>query len=104
MLLLFIFLQLAASVANWWTVQPTGVDSTLRGVSVVVRRGVTSVWATGSNGTVLLSSDAGQTWTPLHIPEGDALDFRGVQAFDEKTAYVMSSGDGEKSRVYKTLD
>jgi photosystem II stability/assembly factor-like uncharacterized protein len=53
---------------------------------------------------VLLSTDAGQTWTALHVPEGDTLDFRGVQAFDEKTAYVMSSGDGEKSRIYKTVD
>ena len=31
MLLLLILLQLAASAANWWTVQPTGFDSTLRG-------------------------------------------------------------------------
>lgn len=104
MFLLFIFLQLTASAASWWSAQPTGVDSTLRGVSVVVRRGMTNIWATGSKGTVLLSTDAGQTWTALHIPDGDTLDFRGVQAFDEKTAYVMSSGDGEKSRIYKTVD
>jgi photosystem II stability/assembly factor-like uncharacterized protein len=104
MFLLLIFLQLAASAPNWWTVQPTGVDSTLRGVSVVVRRGATNIWATGSKGAVLLSTDAGQTWTALHMPEGDTLDFRGVQAFDEKSAYVMSSGDGEKSRIYKTVD
>jgi photosystem II stability/assembly factor-like uncharacterized protein len=32
------------------------------------------------------------------------LDFRDVEAFDEQTAYVMSSGEGEKSRVYKTAD
>jgi hypothetical protein len=33
-----------------------------------------------------------------------ALDFRGVQAWDEKTAIVMASGPWEKSRLYKTVD
>src|SRR5262249_10186813 len=34
----------------------------------------------------------------------DTLDFRGIVAFDASTAYVMSSGDGDKSRIYKTTD
>jgi hypothetical protein len=39
------------------------------------------------------------------VPEGgDKLDFRGVQAFDGKTAIVMSSGTGDLSRLYKTAD
>jgi photosystem II stability/assembly factor-like uncharacterized protein len=32
------------------------------------------------------------------------LDFRGVQAFDAATAIVMSSGKGDLSRLYKTVD
>jgi len=36
--------------------------------------------------------------------DGATLDFRGVQAWDAKTAIVMASGPGEKSRLYKTTD
>ncbi len=35
---------------------------------------------------------------------GDALDFRGIVAFDATTAYVMSIGAGAQSRIYKTAD
>jgi photosystem II stability/assembly factor-like uncharacterized protein len=104
MILALLLMQVAAAASNWWIVQPAGVDSTLRGVSVVVRHGVTAIWATGSKGTLLLSTDAGANWLPLHIPDGETLDFRGVQAFDANTAYVMSSGDGDKSHIYKTTD
>jgi len=32
------------------------------------------------------------------------LDFRGVVAISDTTAYLMSSGEGDKSRIYKTAD
>lgn len=91
----------------WWSVGTTDVDSNLRGVSVVAsyyQESTIVVWATGSNGTVLRSKDAGRHWERLQVPDGEALDFRGVQAIDASAAYVMSSGDGEKSRIYKTND
>jgi photosystem II stability/assembly factor-like uncharacterized protein len=94
----------AAAAYTWWTVVPSGVDANLRGVAVVVHRSGTIVWATGSKGTVLQSTDGGQTWTPAHIEGAEALDFRGVQTFDGKTVYVMTSGEGEKSRIYKTAN
>ena len=62
------------------------------------------VWASGSNGVILKSIDEGKTWKRLSVIRGDALDFRGIVGFSEKLAYVMSSGEGEKSRVYKTTD
>ena len=37
-------------------------------------------------------------------PEPKNSDFRGIQAFDENTAIVMSSGKGDLSRLYKTTD
>jgi photosystem II stability/assembly factor-like uncharacterized protein len=97
-------LLLVAGTTSWWTVQPSGTDSNLRGIAAVVRRNSTILWATGSQGTVLRSTDAGQTWAPLHIAGADNLDFRGVQTFDGKIVYVMSSGDGEQSRIYKSAD
>jgi photosystem II stability/assembly factor-like uncharacterized protein len=53
---------------------------------------------------ILKSVDEGKAWKRLDLAGGDALDFRGIVAFDEKIAYVMSSGEGEKSRIYKTID
>jgi photosystem II stability/assembly factor-like uncharacterized protein len=53
---------------------------------------------------VVRSTDSGKTWRRVRIPDGESLDFRGVQAFDANTAYVMSSGDGPQSRIYKTTD
>jgi photosystem II stability/assembly factor-like uncharacterized protein len=35
---------------------------------------------------------------------GETLDFRSIQAFDARKAYVMSIGDAGNSRIYKTTD
>ena len=38
------------------------------------------------------------------MPGAAELDFRDVDAFDADTAYLLSIGEGEKSRIYKTTD
>jgi len=53
---------------------------------------------------VLRSVDSGKNWKQLHIPDAESLDFRGVQAFKENIAYVMASGEGKNSGIYKTSD
>jgi photosystem II stability/assembly factor-like uncharacterized protein len=98
------FLMLLVPTDSWWTVQSTGVDANLRGLALVVHRSSTVVWASGAKGTLVRSLDAGQTWTPVNIPGTTNLDFRGIQTFDGKTVYLMSSGAGETSRIYKTTD
>jgi photosystem II stability/assembly factor-like uncharacterized protein len=110
-LLPFLFsLFLAVSVqAQRWQVKTSGLDTNLRGVSVTSIRDakgfpVPVVWASGSKGVILRSLDDGKTWTRLRVPGGEALDFRGIVAFDATTAYLMSSGEGDKSRIYKTTD
>jgi photosystem II stability/assembly factor-like uncharacterized protein len=95
--------------AQWWKVQTSGLDTNLRGVSAAYTPGekgvpVPVVWASGSNGVILRSLDEGKTWKRLHVAGGDALDFRGIVAFNASTAYIMSSGEGEKSRIFKTTD
>jgi len=102
----FLLLVLLSPDNAWWAVQDSGVDSNLRGISVVSAsvNGAVTIWASGSQGAVVRSTDSGKTWRRLRIPEAELLDFRGVQAFSAKTAYVMSSGEGAQSRIYKTTD
>ena len=92
---------LATSAQAQWTIQtPTTAD--LRGIDNV---GHGIAWASGTNGTVLRTEDAGYLWQTCTIPPGaEHLDFRGIQAFDANTAIVMSSGTGDQSRLYKTTD
>src|SRR5215467_9279068 len=97
------------AAAQSWKVQTSGIDSNLRAVSAVhvsveKRVPTSAVWASGSNGVVLRSLDEGKSWQQLRVEGGEALDFRGLVAFSDKTAYLMSSGEGEKSRIYKTSD
>jgi photosystem II stability/assembly factor-like uncharacterized protein len=107
--LLLLMLVTVPAEAQWWKVQTSGLDTNLRGVSVAYAPDAKSfpvpvVWASGSNGVILKSLDEGTTWKRLYVAGGDALDFRGIVAFNASTAYVISSGEGEKSRIYKTAD
>jgi photosystem II stability/assembly factor-like uncharacterized protein len=104
-----IFVRAGVKNRPWWTVQTSGIDTNLRGVSAGTysnSRGVGTavVWASGSNGVILQSKDAGKTWKRLHVAGGETLDFRSIQAFDDQKAYVMSIGDAGNSRIYKTTD
>lgn len=99
----------ATTDAQRWKAQTSGIDTNLRSVSAAYApdaKGVPVpvVWASGSNGVILKSLDEGKTWQRLHVKDGDALDFRGIVAFNGSTAYLMSIGDGDKSRIYKTTD
>lgn len=106
-LVLLALASAGGAAAQSWVIQRSGQDTSLRGVSAVMlnaARDKVVVWASGSKGVILRSTDKGKTWQQFHVAGGDALDFRGIVAFDEKTAYVMSSGEGEKSRIYKTTN
>jgi len=88
-----------------WQMQESGTTAGLRGIDSVDGK---MAWASGTEGTVLRTIDGGEHWQKCAVPDGDkdgaTLDFRGVQAWDEKTAIVMASGPGEKSRLYRTTD
>ncbi len=86
--------------APTWSMQTSGVNSRLRGVSAVNDR---VAWASGSGSTVLRTEDGGATWKRLTVTS-EALDFRDIDAIDERTAYVLSIGNGAVSRIYKTTD
>jgi photosystem II stability/assembly factor-like uncharacterized protein len=84
-----------------WTPLSTGTSARLRGVSAVSDA---VVWASGTNGTVIRTTDGGSTWTTRAVPGAEKLDFRDVDAVDDNTAYILSIGPGELSRIYKTSD
>jgi photosystem II stability/assembly factor-like uncharacterized protein len=96
-----LFLAPAAPSHAQWIDQPSGSESRLRGVSAVSDR---VCWATGSEGTVLLTTDGGATWQKKTVPGGKELNFRDVHAFDDQVAFILSIGAGELSRIYKTTD
>jgi len=85
-------------LAQSWIPQESGTTASLRGVSAVDSK---VVWASGTKGTYLRTTDGGATWRAATVPGAADLDFRAIRAFDDKTAYVLSIGPGEKSRVYK---
>lgn len=84
-----------------WEPQVSGTTVRLRGVSAVDKR---VAWASGDKGTFVRTTDGGKTWKAATVPGAEALDFRDVDAFSERTAYLLSIGTGDKSRIYKTTD
>src|SRR5207237_6799067 len=79
----------------------SGTTASLRGIAAVTDK---IGWASGTAGTFLLTTDGGATWTAAQVPGAEALDFRDVHALDARTAWLLSAGPGEKSRIYRTTD
>ena len=102
LLAVFVLLLTATPAHAQWEIEESHTTASLRGIHNV---GAGVAWASGTNGTVLRTEDGGYLWQTCAIPPGaEKLDFRGIQAFDENTAIVMSSGPGDQSRLYKTTD
>jgi photosystem II stability/assembly factor-like uncharacterized protein len=100
--LVFTAFLLTPALRAQWEIRDSHVTADLRGIHSL---GGGVAWASGSHGTVLRTEDGGATWHLCTIPpDAEKLDFRGIQAFDNKTAIVMSSGKGDLSRLYKTSD
>ncbi len=98
---LAVMLLAGAAWAQSWVAQVSGTKSSLRSISVVNAR---VAWASGTAGTWLLTTDGGATWRAGTVPGGEKLDFRGVRAVDQRTAWLLSVGSGAESRVYHTTD
>src|ERR1700674_4267658 len=83
------------------TTQKSNTTENLRGVSALPNQ---VAWASGTHGTYLRTTNAGNSWLPAQVPGAEALDFRDVEAFSADLAYLLSAGPGDHSRIYKTID
>src|SRR5689334_14296069 len=96
-------LVLPAGVASasdpYWELKPTGTDAQFRGLSAVSGQ---VAWVSGSKGTVLRTVNGGRSWESVGPPGTEALEFRDIEAFDARNAVVLSIGNGEASRIYRT--
>lgn len=60
------------------------------------------IWASGSRGTVAKSTDGGKTFNFQQVKNYPKSDFRDIEAFDDKTAVMLSSGT--PAYILKTID
>jgi photosystem II stability/assembly factor-like uncharacterized protein len=81
--------------------QSSGTESLLQAVSVV---SPSVVWVSGHRGTYVRTVDGGATWRAGVVPDADTLQWRDVHAVSADTAYLLSAGNGDLSRIYKTHD
>jgi photosystem II stability/assembly factor-like uncharacterized protein len=84
-----------------WQTQAVDTRSDFRGLCVV---SPDVAWVSGTRGTYARTVDRGKTWSVGTVPGAEKLDFRDVKAFGAATAYLLSAGPGDASRVYKTAD
>ncbi|MBI1760857.1 MAG: glycosyl hydrolase [Acidobacteria bacterium] len=93
--------HLPAIALAQWQAQTSNTTASLRGLCAVSEK---VAWASGTQGTYIRTVDGGQTWQAGQVPGAEKLDFRDVEAFDANTAYLLSIGNGDSSRIYKTTD
>lgn len=101
LVLIILILSFAGVSSAQWIKQDVDTKASFRGLSVVNEK---VVWASGTGGTVIRTTDGGKTWKVFTVPGAEKLDFRDIEAFDANTAYILSIGNGESSRIYKTVD
>jgi photosystem II stability/assembly factor-like uncharacterized protein len=63
------------------------------------------VWASGTGGTYVRTTDGGNTWTAAVVPGAENLQFRDVYAVSANEAYLLSIGNHTGSfRIYHTTN
>jgi photosystem II stability/assembly factor-like uncharacterized protein len=84
------------------TPQTSGTTQLLIAVSPVNER---VVWASGTGGTYVVTTDGGKHWKAAVVPGAEALQFRDVYAVSDKIAYLLSIGNNTTDfKIYKTYD
>ncbi len=100
--LVFVLFGVNSTTAQW-TKQISGSDASFRSIHAVSKK---VVWAGGSKGTVLRTTNGGNNWQIIQVKDAEKLDFRDIYAVNEKIAYAMSAGLAEEgaAKIFKTTD
>jgi photosystem II stability/assembly factor-like uncharacterized protein len=83
------------------TPQQSGTTQRLQAISPVNDK---VVWASGLGGTFVRTADGGRHWHSGVVPGAENLQFRDVEGVSARVAYLLASGSGTDSRIYKTED
>ncbi|KAI0406546.1 oxidoreductase [Xylaria palmicola] len=87
-----------------WKLLSTGSKAQFRGLAPVSDK---VAWVSGTNGTVLRTTNGGESWTPVGPSlslEDAGLEFRDIEAWSVHKAVILSIGEGTDSRIYSTKD
>lgn len=111
--IVLLLLSCSAFSQTYYLAQKTqGTNTSLRGLSIVSD---SVAWVSGSNGHVGKTTDGGATWKWFKPKGYEKLDFRDIEAFDDKKAIIVNAGspayilltvDGGKTwkETYKNAD
>ncbi|PTB97557.1 hypothetical protein C9994_02415 [Marivirga lumbricoides] len=75
----------------------SGTQALLIGLDVLDEE---TIWASGTNATLLKSTNGGDSWQVFQYTEADTLQFRDVQGLNQKEAIVLSAGEGKASQIF----
>lgn len=87
----------ATASAQLWEPLRAATTASFRGLSVVDDR---VVWASGTRGTVIRTTDGGDTWTVDSVPGAATLDLRAIHARSGDVAHVAATA----GRIWRTTD
>ena len=87
--------------AQSYSVKPLNesAKTSLRGLSVVSDQ---VIWVSGSNGSVGKTIDGGATWEWMKPKGYEKIDFRDIEAFDDRQAIIV--GIASPAFILKTID
>jgi len=100
----FVFAAPQAPISRTLT---SGIDTSLRGLSSAHANGTEIIWATGSNGVILRSPDAGKTWTHLGLRDAQQIPQIVVDPKNPNRVFAAvlghPYGPNEQRGVYRSL-
>ena len=97
-----LLLLISIPCLSQWTKVEIPSQASFRALKVRGRQ----IWASGTQGTVAHSQNAGKTWTFQQIPGAEKLDFRDLAIINDKEILLMSAGpsDEGKAVIFQTMD
>ncbi|MFT5886003.1 MAG: photosystem II stability/assembly factor-like uncharacterized protein [Arcticibacterium sp.] len=97
---LFFFL-LSFTADGQWQILQTGTEASFRSLEVLSK---TTVWAGGSDNTILYTKKGGKLWQSFKVGLPSKLDFRAIKAINAKTVVIVSAGLAEEgaAKIFRT--